>query len=545
MTVLPKKAIALAGLSLIAASAFGQSNTVPGRNVKLNSLNSFTWLNRTGTFPNGLNAAAESTTSCNVGTSNLPWQQPMDPDHPLIAFVIARESNGRFEQISDRSFVKHGFFATNSNGCGTCQNPFTSALLGINCSDTYSATNNGDNFYLAPADEINPWFGTWNPTCSHFDMGEPPVAPAQQCDGLRSFSSTQANNLGPIGHRVQLLDADLNVGGANYYYQGLYLTQGEAESLRSDNMSWRKFTPTWSVAQNKWTFATVGAQTYNSVLSAWTGATVNSNTNGADDGRFYVGVKVTGPVNGVYHYEYAVHNRDNQRGASALRIPTCNAASFSTPWFGDVDSDGGNDWISAKGGAEISFSTPNNPLKWNTIFSFAFDSTAAPVSGTVQLDQFLAGAGAASVGVASLVPGGEFNVYLGPGCGSPSVPNLVATGAPAQATLGNATFGLETSNVAPGSTVLLWGSLLDGTLQANPSCAFYMNVAGLFLQVPLTADGFGLAALPLPIPNDPLAEGVHVNFQAIEVESGGALANQANLSNGLRVRIGNAISPCQ
>ena len=49
----------------------------------------------------------------NVGfmAVDVPWLQAMAEDHPFIAFLLVRESNGRLVQISDHSYVKHGFFA--------------------------------------------------------------------------------------------------------------------------------------------------------------------------------------------------------------------------------------------------------------------------------------------------------------------------------------------------------------------------------------------------------------------------------------------------
>ncbi len=535
-------AVAAFAVALTAGSAFAQPNAVPGRDLKLNSLNGLLTMGRTGTFPNGMNGCAESTTSCNPGTNNIPWNQAMGATHPFISFIFARQMNGRLEQISDRSYVKHGFFATNSNGCGVCQNPGTSALLGLNCSDTYATSNNGDNFWLAPAEEINPWTGAWVPACSHFDKGEPPVALAQQCDGIRSLSTAQANALGPVGHRVRVPDSSFNVTGAQFFYQGMYTTQGEPESNRGNNMGWKPFNATWT--GSSWSLQQFGSITYNSVLSAWTGATVTSNTNGTDDGRVYVAVKITGPTNGLYHYEYAVHNRDNSRGVNAFRLPVCSAALVANAGFKDTDTDASNDWTFTRNPTEIVFNTANNPLNWNEFFNFWFDSDAGPVSAAITLDEAAAGAGAAQFSVPTSAPSELYNVNLGGGCGTAGAPDLHATGSPAKATLGNATFGIETTNVAPGASTLLWASALDGSLALNGSCTLGMNVAGLFLQLPMTANGSGVAALPLAIPVDPTLEGVHVNFATWEIVLDGAVAHQANLSNTLRVRIGNSILGC-
>src|SRR5687768_800288 len=83
--------------------ASAQSNAIPGTDVRLGALGPTQVFTHQGTFPTGLISIAVATTSCNVGTVDVPWQAAMDPDHPFIGFLFAREANGRFEQISDKS----------------------------------------------------------------------------------------------------------------------------------------------------------------------------------------------------------------------------------------------------------------------------------------------------------------------------------------------------------------------------------------------------------------------------------------------------------
>ncbi len=541
MTRLLRVAAFVAASVLVAHSAFAQPNTVNGRNIRLSQLSTMVSLDRTGVFPNGVNGFVQSTTICNNGTGNVPWSQAMNANHPFISFIVMRDANGRFEQISDRSFVKHGFFATNSTGCGTCIDPGTPSLLGVNCGDTYATSNNGDNYWLGPADEIDPWTGVWNPVCSHFDRGEPPVSPPNDCNGVRSLSTTQANNLLPVGHRIRVQDSDLNVAGATFAYQAMYTTQGEAEGNRSDNLGWRRVTCTWSAANNRWNLVSSGALNAGSILNSWIGATVDSNTNGVDDGRYYVGVKVTGPDDGIYHYVYAVHNRDASRGALALRIPTCPSALATNSYFHDIDQDGTNQWLFAQAPTELSFSTPNNFLRWNSVYTFAFDSDAAPVAGAVTLDQALAGAGAPTVSVNTLVPTGRHNVNLGPGCGSPA-PVLFATGNPPRASLGNATFAIQVNHLQPSATAFILVGAIDATLPISGACSLYLD--GIFLSTSLSADPSGTLILPAAIPSTPTLEGTHANVQVIGTHAGGALFGLYDMSNGLRIRIGDLISDC-
>jgi hypothetical protein len=385
------------------APARAQSNSIPGTDIKLGALGNLKVWGRTGAFPTGTNGVSMSTTACNVGTQKVGWFAPMATDHPVISFIFVREENGRFEQISDRSYVKHGFFATNQSSCGQCPTPGgDSHHLLVGCSDTYDVNNNGDQYYLGPPTEVDPWLGKWTSQCSHFDRGEPPVPPPADCDNIRSFTSSQAQALGPVGHRVNLDDDDLNHPGANFWYQGMYVIAGEPEADRDNNMVSRQFTATWN--GSAWAFAAVSGQTTGTILQRWSGATIASNTNGVDDGRVYVGVAVTGPTAGLYHYEYSIHNRDNARGVGGVHIPVSATAQVQNAGFHDFDHDATTDWTFTRTATEIVFDTPANPIEWNTIYSFRFDSDAAPQPGTLDLDEFHPGPGAASIAVASTAP---------------------------------------------------------------------------------------------------------------------------------------------
>ena len=543
-----------AGFLLLSLASFtspllAQANQNPAIDVKLGILGAFNAMGRQGTFPNGMNAAAMSTTVCNEGAI-VPWQEAMDPDHPFIAFLVVRESNGRLVQISDRSYVKHGFFAQTNSNCTPCTPPPgpLGTFLGVGCSDTYGTSTNGDNFWLGPPQEIDPWLGTWDPLCSFFDLG---TGPAPNCDGQRTFSSTQAASLGPVGNRVRLSDADLNVAGASYWYQAQYVVATEPENQRTDNLGSRPFTPIWG--GSSWNLAESGTLLAGTVLQRWSGAQIQSNTNGGDDGRVYVATRVTGPNQGLYHYEFAVHNRDNLRGFDEFRIPLCPGARVLNAGFRDIDGTGANDWTSAieSGGAELVFRdvSGNNAQRWNTIYNFFFDSDAEPALAGTTLTQADPGGGAASVGVSAQSPVRLFNVYTGAGCsldGTP--PTLFAIGSPARATLGNATFGLRSSGNVPGQVNALATTDVSGS-GAIPigACTFWLP--GTLNQVygfaSTTTDGSGVAAYSLPVPNDLGLEGLTVSFQALGVNPGGGSAfNVFDFSDGLAVRVGTSIAAC-
>jgi hypothetical protein len=526
-----------------AATLAAQPNVRPGTNVSnfISGIGSPFSGNRFGAFPNGQQAFGVSTTSCNVGTVNVPWLVDMNHDHPQIGMMMYREFNGRFEQISLFNGVKHGFVSTNSPGfgCGSCPGGAGTSLV-VGCTDTYDAGLNYDHFWLAPPNEINPWTGLWTSRGSHFDRGFPPVAPPQDTDNVRSpinFGGAAA------GHRNLVWDQGLNVTGATFYYAAVYNILGEPEANRENNWANQRFVPSWNGTQ--WTWSITGNHVQQPAIYRWTGATVNSATNNAGaDGRFYVAVKVTGPVNGVYRYEYAVFNRDNNRQGGAVRIPVCAGATISNELFRDVDQTAGNNWTITRTATELVFTSPagnTNNLTWGNLFNFGFDCDASPLAGNVSIDQAIAGAGNASVTVASTCPLDARNLFLGAGCGTPALPVLSANG---QARLGNATFALNVRNVAAASANLMVLSAVPANLNFG-ACTFYIDPNQVLASIALTADGAGVVTLPIAIPNVASLDGSSFAAQNAELQAGGAFSGLLDLSSGLKVKLGILNAGCQ
>src|SRR5262249_39618178 len=111
--------IALCLLTPLGFSQPGQNAGVDGRLGILGS--SLAFQGRTGVFPTGTVRLSMSTTSCNPGVINIPWLQAGDVRHPYIGFLVARldPGAGRLLQISNRSYIKHGFFALNNTQCSS------------------------------------------------------------------------------------------------------------------------------------------------------------------------------------------------------------------------------------------------------------------------------------------------------------------------------------------------------------------------------------------------------------------------------------------
>ena len=435
----------------VATSLLAQSNTVSGLDGRLTDVNSLTnWGRRGAAHPNGEAGMSMLNTMCNPGSVNIPWQAPMQPNHPMFGFIITRESNGRMVQISDWSYCKHAFTSVNVNGsCGTCINPGTGQLMGLNCSDTYGAGNNGDRQYLGPPAEIDPWLGLWSPVGSYFDKGDPEVNSPQNNDGARSTISTAGD---VVKNRVTVKEQELLTAGTFYY--GIQLIhRGEAVANRGDNLASRGFVPTWN--GTSWSYANSAPQTYGSILSRWSGSTVNSATNGADDGRIFVASKIT-PTGSTFHYEYAVHNVDASRGIASFRIPVDAAATVSGFGFRDIDADSLNNWVGTRVGNEIVFTAPaNNPQNWNQIFNCWFDCSVAPSQGLFHCNAARIGAGGLTTSVIAQVPSGiptAFNTLVGTGCAGGTGPcqstvyEIFSTPASFDLSNSNMGFGLSGQN---------------------------------------------------------------------------------------------------
>ncbi|MGE3173441.1 MAG: hypothetical protein AB7O97_12520 [Planctomycetota bacterium] len=398
------------GLALFAGSVLAQSNAVPGLDIRMYDLVDISYNGRRGAaFPNGEAGFSIGHSWCNTGTVDLPWQSQaggvMVDQYPRIAFLLARESGGRLVQVSGRSFAKHSPTAFNfsSGPCAPCTAAGGSFFY-VGCSDTYGSGINSNQASLGPTDEIDPWLGTWDPRGSYFDRGDPPVAGAAAVDSVKSLTFSQVSAFDAVKNRITVQEADL-LPGASYFAQVYACVQGEAVGVRDNNAVTRPVSI--SGGSGSWNASASGASVVGPLVSQWPGATSHVGGNGNDDGRFAVAVKVTGPVGGMYRYEYAIQNLDNNRGGASFRIPVLATAVVQNAGFSDIDGDPLNDWTFARTPTEISFSAQGtNSLDWNTIYNCWFDCDVPPGAGTMRIDQARPGAGATTVQVQADAPSG-------------------------------------------------------------------------------------------------------------------------------------------
>src|SRR5262245_60788948 len=163
------------------------------------------------------------TTSCNLGSANISWNSNTNA-HPVVGqnMFKMKTSGGytRFEQLG-QSFLKHTFEALleNACGCGGCNQGNT--VLGVGCSDPYTAGRNA-NQNLATATS----FGGCGPknqvNAANGNYVFPPTAPAAS---------------GTVTRRLQckLSDLEASSGTVRYFGECQYVTADDAISGNKNN----------------------------------------------------------------------------------------------------------------------------------------------------------------------------------------------------------------------------------------------------------------------------------------------------------------------
>lgn len=367
-----------------------------------------------GAAINGRLAFSVGTTSCNNGDQNVPWQAGTS-HHPIIGQSFYRIKDGRIEHIG-QSWLKHGFTALTQNLCCTC-NGAGGSVLGVGCSDPYTAGLNGSQGNLGPKFEVNAANGvyTWPSAWRTFTAGANALTKRLQV-------------------RQDDMDPALNAG-AIYIAEGQYISFEDAQWLGINptggnglnNSSYRRFTFNWnSTARTvsgspSWSGSTQRTKT---AIQAWadfvpgvTLVNVDVPNEGGPGvfGRFIVGYKVTDNGNGTWDYEYAIQNLNSDRCASSFAIAANGTPTITNIGFHDVDyhsGDGfgsttaspvnfdGTDWTSVVDGTGISWAAvggadaanPNaNAIRWGTLYNFRFRANQPPVATTATLGLFKPG----------------------------------------------------------------------------------------------------------------------------------------------------------
>ncbi len=350
----------------------------PTLDIKLGILGTPQQIAREG----GQLALSMATTACNVGNVNVPWEAPMDEDHPLIFMALYRELDGQFDQIGV-SWLKHGFFALSNSQCTPCQNQSNGSFLGVGCSDTYGVSNNADRRYLGPRTEVDPFQGSWTCTGSHFAGG---VNDCQRRHG--------SSGHGALDHRLVVAESDLQNAGATYYFEAYYIVADDVDRFNN----WGSRPCTMSQSGSTWSFQATGSLREGPALDRWGDARQYVAVPG--DGQVLVAAKVVDGPGGTKRYHYAVQNLDADRKIRAFTVPLAAGVTVSDLSFHDSDQDTGNDWTATTTAAAVTWETDTfgqNPsahaLVFGDVFSFSLTANTDSETGDVLLGIFESGTG--------------------------------------------------------------------------------------------------------------------------------------------------------
>jgi hypothetical protein len=374
--------------------------SVPGPDVIVGEIPSMAQFGSSGTQV-GLGVG---TTSCNNGTVDLNWFALPQVDHPVIPQNLFRMSGGasnteRFEQIG-QSWLKHAFTALTGNACGFGCNGVGGSHLGVGCSDPYGASLNASQSGLGSRAWVNPFTGVF------------PSSAASHSGHTHSGTT----------HRVLVEMSDLSTTqnpGATYFAEAQYVTPHEYAWCQShagecnmyNNASYRQFSVSGTTS---FTFTAVGGTVRTAAaLTAWTGATINTiEPDPGVDGRAFIAYKVTGPVAGVWHYEYALNNQNLDRAIQSFGVPLGSGVTVSNVGFHapinhpGIANDGtqgdlgysNNPWTASQNAGLLTWSSETfaqnqnaNVLRWGTLYNYRFDSNRPPQAANATIGFFKTG----------------------------------------------------------------------------------------------------------------------------------------------------------
>ena len=344
----------------------------------------------------GIQAYSVRTDACNTGTCEANWLEN-GVNHPVIAQNVFRLENGRFEQLG-QSWLKHGYATIQRTVCSPdCLPSIDDEHLGVDCSDAYSSSLNGNQARMGPKSEVNPLTGqfAWPPT---------------------DFNTTGNS----IYKRLQVAGADVDPAlhpTAQYFVEVQYVALDDSiGGTQNNNVSYR---PARFVVRETGGFnlelldSTIREQP---AIAAWAVADPTVLLTAVDaDGRFWVGARVTDLGGGTWRYEYAVHNLNSHEAARQLIVPLHGPATVTNLGFHDVayhsgEPFSGTDWTAVHNTTShtVTWSTSTfaqnanaNALRWGTLYNFRLDTNYPPVVANVTLGLFRSGG---QIQLATLVP---------------------------------------------------------------------------------------------------------------------------------------------
>lgn len=355
----------------------------PALDLELAELYGLSNLGRAGLFPDGTTGFSAVTTVCNVGEVPVPWVGPgssgaMGERHPFSGLAMYRETaDGALEMIGT-SWIKHGFNVLPTDKCNLGCATGPGGQLNVGCSDTYSAGDNGTQFYLGPREELDPYAATWEACGSFFD--------ATPADCERDYFGSEAS---PVAHRLAVTDADLDVHGARFFFEAIYWVADDVYAW--NGTGWRECSLT--LIGGGWVPNTPGgnAPEPGPLAASW-GDKQGIGPVARDDGEVVLSVRVTALVGGQWHYEYALFNWRSRSGVGALEIPV-GTANVTNVGFRDLNGSGADDWTATVSNGTVRWSAAGQALRYQTMFNFRFDADLPPVDAMATAEAFDPGIG--------------------------------------------------------------------------------------------------------------------------------------------------------
>lgn len=303
---------------------------------------------------------------CNVGDSPLPWRIG-------IAQNMYRLHGGRFEQIG-MSWVKKVSIAASDSTCCTCIPSGSFGVLGVGCSDLYSATINGSQQSLGPRSMTDAFAGF---------VPDP----------------TGGAGLSVVERRLQIRQTDLSADQypeVRFFQEVQLVGPDDADAGNALN----------NVSYKEWVAGPGMTVRRQPAIFAWSTSDSTVTIVPVDvpgEGRFFLGYRVSNIGQGAWSYEYALYNLNSHRSARSLRVPASPILAVSGVGFHDVDYHSGEpydltDWPGVHAGGAVTWSTDPfavnenaNALRWGTLYNFRFDASAPPVLAEATIGLFRPG----------------------------------------------------------------------------------------------------------------------------------------------------------
>jgi hypothetical protein len=290
-----------------------------------------------------------------------------------------RVKNGAIEQIG-LSWCKHGFCALQENICGTCTPAGSGCptVLGVGCSDPYTASLNGAQNDLKSRGPINPTTGFFSGTYTD------PSAPSGIPNSIRERLAIARNDLDPAQN-----------AGAAYFGECQYVHIDDAAAGNDDNnASYRRITvgSTWSNTQGY--SLTLSGTTQRGLPGIYAWQSIHSDVvirtvDVAGDGRFFVAYRAIDNGNGTWRYEYAIQNLNSDRCGGSFSVPipagvTVTDIGFKSPAYMNGEGYSNAAWTVTQADGMLTWTCePNtnanaNALRWSTLYNFRFTADVAP-----------------------------------------------------------------------------------------------------------------------------------------------------------------------